>query len=152
MSDPRVIPANQVLSFEDGPDRGRIIVDGASTGEVYALMEWTVAANPDPDSQPSYGPHRHHGCEETFLVQAGCLRFLLDDSIITLSQGDFVRVPRGVRHGYFNATTEPVRLLVGFQPAGLETLFVKYRSDRVDTMPEEGFVAEATRRFASNFE
>ena len=152
MSDPRVISANQGLSFEDGGDRGRIIVDGASTGGVYALMEWTVAANPEPTGQPSYGPHRHHGCEETFMVQAGCLQFLLDDSIITLSDGDFVRVPRGVRHGYCNVTNEPVRLLVGFQPAGLETLFVKYRSDRDDAMPEEGFVAEATRRFASHFE
>ncbi len=152
MSDPRVISANQGLSFEDGLDRGRIIVDGASTGGAYALMEWTVAANPTPIGQHSYGPHCHYGCEETFFVQAGSLQFLLDDSIITLSHGDFVRVPKGVRHGYCNETSQPVRLLVGFQPAGLEALFVKYRSDRDDAMPEEGFVAEATRRFASHFE
>lgn len=152
MSDPRVVTANQGLSFEDGPDRGRIIVDGGSTGGAYALMEWTIAANPSPNINPSYGAHRHDRCEETFLVQAGNLQFLLDDSIVSLSPGDFVRVPKGVRHGYFNATRAHVHLLVGFQPAGLETLFVKYRSDRSDAMPEEGFVAEATRRFASHFE
>ena len=152
MTDPRIIPANQGLSFEDGSDRGRIIVDGPSTNGAYALMGWTVAANFGTSIHPGYGAHRHDACEETFLVVSGSLQFLLDEFAFSLTAGDFVRVPKGVRHGYFNATQSPVALIVGFHPAGLETLFVKYRTDRSDPIPEEGFVAEATRRFASHFE
>ena len=69
---------------------------------------------------------------------------------MVLGENDFVRVPAGVPHGYRNNSGEAVRMLVGFVPAGLEELFVRYRTDQ-DTIPEEGFVAEATRRFASEF-
>ena len=138
--------------FEDGPDRGRIIVDGDSTGGGYALMEWLIAANETVIEDSDYGPHSHGACEETFLIRSGHLDFLLGDVVTTLGPGDFVRVPKGVRHGYCNTSGRPVDLLVSFYPAGLETLFIKYRTDRTAPLPSEGFVAEATRRFASTFE
>ena len=152
MTNACIISADQGLAFEDGPDRGRIIVDGTLTEGAYALMAWTVAANRSDAGPPQYGPHRHEACEETFLVRSGSLDFLLDQTITTLGPGDFVRVPKGVRHGYCNTSGAPVDLIVGFYPAGLETLFVKYRTDRTDPMPAEGFVAEARRRFGSSFE
>jgi hypothetical protein len=43
-------------------------------------------------------------------------------------------------------------MLVGFVPAGLEMLFVKYRTDGAGPEEGEGFVADATRLFASEFE
>ena len=33
-------------SFEDGPDRGRILVSGDDTGGRWSLMEYEVAARP----------------------------------------------------------------------------------------------------------
>jgi mannose-6-phosphate isomerase-like protein (cupin superfamily) len=136
------------LSFEDGPDRARIIVSGEDTGGRYSLMEWTVAAT----DETGFGPHRRGACEETFLIRSGHLEFLIVEDVTTLGPGDFVRAPPGVRHGYRNASGRPVEMLVGFVPAGMEMLFVKYRTDGDGPAKGEGFVADATRLFASEFE
>lgn len=147
----RIVSASDGVPFEDGPDRGRILVTGADTGGRYSLMEWIVAAG---DGQPAqgYGAHRHGAIEETFYVRKGSLEFLLGDTVTTLNAGDFVRVPPATRHGYANVSGQQVELLVSFHPGGFEQLFVKYRTDR-DGPPEgEGFIADAFRDFASEFE
>jgi mannose-6-phosphate isomerase-like protein (cupin superfamily) len=136
-------------AFEDGPDRGRVIVFGRDTGGAYGLMEWTVA--PVPEGPAAYGAHLHRGCEETFRVLSGRLDFLLDETVVTLEAGDFVRVPPGVLHGYANRSGAPVELLVSFHPGGLEELFLKYRSDGGDPAGAAGFMAEAAGRFGSEF-
>ncbi|MDQ0465099.1 mannose-6-phosphate isomerase-like protein (cupin superfamily) [Caulobacter ginsengisoli] len=136
------------VSFEDGPDRARIIVSGEDTGGRYSLMEWTVA----PSDQTGFGAHRHGTCEETFLIRSGRLEFLLGETVTTLGPGDFVRAPAGTRHGYRNSSGAPVEMLVGFVPAGMEGLFVKYRTDGDGPEAGEGFVADATRLFESEFE
>lgn len=143
------IPADGGVAFEDGADRGRIIVFGRDTGGRYSLMSWIVA--PATAEAPSYGAHRHQEIEETFMVREGSLEFLLGDEVRVLQAGDFVRVPPGVRHGYINRSGAPVELLVGFHPGGFEELFVRYRTDQ-EAIPAPGFVAEATRRYASRFE
>ena len=149
MSTALTIRRDHGVAFEDGPDRGRILVFGHQTGGRYALMEWTVAANDGPVT--GYGPHLHHQMEETFLVRQGSLEFLLGDEVVTLNTGDFVRVPPGTRHGYANVSGAPVELLVSFHPGGFEELFLRYRTDQAE-MPSEGFVAEAVRVHASAFE
>jgi quercetin dioxygenase-like cupin family protein len=137
-------------AFEDGPDCGRVLVHGRDTGGAYGLMELVVA--PAPPGPVVYGAHLHGGCDETFLVLAGTLEFLLGEEVLTLSPGDFVRVPAGVWHGYANVSGEAVELLVGFHPAGLEALFLKYRTDRGDHADGPGFKAEAERLFGSAFD
>jgi len=138
-------------AFEDGPDRGRILVFGRDTGGAYGLMEWTVAPAPPGDGPQTYGAHRHDGCEETFLVRKGQLDFLLGDEVITLGPGDFVRAPPGARHGYANTSGAPVELLVSFHPGGLEDLFLKYRTDGPGPSDGDGFMADAERLFGSAF-
>jgi mannose-6-phosphate isomerase-like protein (cupin superfamily) len=140
--------------FEDGPDRGRILASGHDTGGRYSLMEWIVAAGDAlaPDAPRQYGAHRHHQIEETFYVRSGALEFLLGEEIVHLSAGDFVRVPPGVRHGYANVSGAVVDLLVSFHPGGFEALFVKYRSDQDPPPAADGFITEARRFHASEFE
>ena len=75
-----IVTRNGGLSFEDGPDRARIIVSGEDTGGAYSLMEWTVA----PSDQDGFGPHLHGTCEETFLIRGGSLEFLLGETVTTL--------------------------------------------------------------------
>jgi quercetin dioxygenase-like cupin family protein len=147
-----VVSKSGGVSFEDGEDRARIIVSGADTHGAYSLLEWRVAPGRRlaDDETREYGPHRHRECEETFLIKSGTLEFLLEDSVIKLNEGDFVRVPRGARHGYQNTSGAPVDMLVMFVPAGLEHLFVKYRTDQPE-QPEPGFIEEATRHHASEF-
>lgn len=137
------------VAFEDGPDRGRIVVFGHETEGRYSLMEYTVAPSDPPPT--SFGPHLHRELEETFLVRQGSLEFLLGDEVLTLNAGDVVRVPPGTRHGYANTSGKPVELLVSFHPGGFEELFVRYRTDQA-APPDEGFVAEAMRLHASEFE
>lgn len=139
------------VRFEDGPDHGRILVSGSDTGGRYSLM--TYVAAPIPPSAPvSYGPHRHREIEETFFLRTGRLDFLLGEAVIPMGPGDFVRVPPGVRHGFANTSGAPAELLVSFHPGGFEALFVKYRTDGGDPAGGAGFLAEATLRYASEFE
>jgi mannose-6-phosphate isomerase-like protein (cupin superfamily) len=138
-------------TFADGPDRGRILVSGDDTGGRWSLMEYEVAARP-ADEPLAYGPHLHREIEETFVVQAGALRFLLGDEVRDLGPGDRVCVAPGLRHGFANVSGAPVKLLVSFHPAGFEQLFVRHRTDQ-DPAPEpDGFLVEATRDWASEFE
>ena len=104
------------------------------------------------DRPPQLGPHRHHSIEETFLVRSGRLQFLLDDEVIELGPGDFVRVPPGTRHGFANVSIEPAELLVSFHPGGFEELFVRRRSDQNPAPSPLGFVEDAVRLFDSDFE
>ena len=84
-------------------------------------------------------------------MRKGTLEFLLHDDILTLHADDVVRVPPGVRHGYLNRSGDDAELLVAFVPGGFEELFVKYRSDQA-LAPEPGFVDDAARLFATEFE
>ena len=148
------VRASEGLAFEDGPDRGRILVFGRETEGRYGLMELTLAPRPAEvrDGPLRLGPHRHNDIEETFLVQSGTLRFLLGEEVFDLSAGDFVRVPPGARHGLANAGDEPAKLLVSFVPGGFEELFVTHRSDQEPPPPPNGFIVDATWDFASEFE
>ncbi|HWF77516.1 MAG TPA: cupin domain-containing protein [Caulobacteraceae bacterium] len=151
MSDEHVIRAEGGASFEDGPDRGRILVFGAESGGRYSLMDYIVAPRPPTDA-PDFGPHRHLEIEETFLVRRGRLRFLLGEDVFDLGPGDFVRAPPGMRHGFANVCGEAVELLVSFHPGGFETLFIDHRTDQEPPPSPTGFMDEARRRFASEFE
>lgn len=143
------------IAFEDGADRGRVLVSGRDTGGLYSLMEYIAAPEPPPvdtGAAPGFGAHRHWDFEETFLVQSGNLAFLLEDEVLELAAGDFVRVPPGVRHGYANLSGEPVHMLVSFHPGGFEELFLRHRSDQEAAPRPLGFVEDAVRMFGSEFE
>ena len=136
------------MSFEDGLDRGRILIAAESTDNAYSLMELTVASR---GGEVGFGPHLHHEIEEVFVVRKGTLEFLLGSEVTVLIEGDVVRVSRGTRHGYRNVSDAPVELLVWFTPGGFEQLFVTYRTDQAH-LDEDGFLTEATGRFNSVFE
>uniref|UniRef100_UPI0035CC6CE1 cupin domain-containing protein n=1 Tax=uncultured Sphingomonas sp. TaxID=158754 RepID=UPI0035CC6CE1 len=42
--------------------------------------------------------HAHDAEDELFYIVKGALRIEFDDGSVTLSQGDFMTIPRGVRH------------------------------------------------------
>jgi mannose-6-phosphate isomerase-like protein (cupin superfamily) len=134
--------------FEDGIDRGRVLIAGAATNNAYSLMELTVAPRP-PDT--GFEPHQRNDIDDVFVIRQGTIEFLFDHQTTALRIGDFVRVPAGTRHGYRSTSNEPVEMLVGFAPGGFERLFVTYRSDQ-PSVDSEGFVNEATSRFNPEFE
>ena len=68
--------------------------------------------------------HIHPDQDEFILVQEGQLELKLAGTWQTAKAGDLVRMPRGVPHGYFNKSDQPVRALFWVSPAGrLEALF-----------------------------
>jgi len=147
-----VTPLSDGERFEAGDDRARIIVSGNDTDGRYSLLEWTIAAAKklgDADER-DYGPHLHRRCEETFHIQKGSLEFLIGNDVVTLNEGDFVRVPPGMNHGYQNVSGDDVKMLVTFTPGGLEELFLKYRSDQ-ENIRGAGFASDATRYYGSEF-
>lgn len=147
------VPLSEGECFESGDDTGRLIVSGDDSMGRYSMLEWTVAAGKElgTDEVMDYGPHCHHGCEETFLIQDGSLEFLIGEDVVTMQTGDFVRVPPGVKHGYQNISGAPVKMLVTFTPGGFESLFLKYRTDRTGTTGD-GFVADAIKFYQSEFD
>ena len=147
-----VVAISEGERFCAGEDEARIIVSGKDTDGRYSLLEWTVAAcgKPYEADNRDYSPHLHKKYEETFHIQEGSLEFLIQDNVVTLSAGDFVRVPPGVKHGYQNVSGKAVKMLVTFTPGGFEELFVKYRSDQEEVMGA-GFVSDATRYHGSVF-
>ena len=153
MSHP-VVGASDGVPFEDGHDRGRVLIFGRDTGGHHSLMEYRVAARQmaGHDGRPDFGAHLHRDIEETFLVRRGTLRFLLGEDEMDLTEGELVRVPPGTRHGFVNLSGEPVDLLVAFHPGGFEELFVAHRTDQSPPPRPNGFVEDARRRFASEFE
>lgn len=154
MSSNAVVGPGGGVAFEDGADRGRVLVFGHETDGRYSLMEYVVAARPPSatGAAPDFGPHRHRQIEETFLVLRGRLRFLLGDEVFDLGPGDFVRAAPGVRHGFANVAAEAAELLVSFHPGGFEELFITHRSDQTPPPAPNGFVDDARRLFASEFE
>ena len=68
--------------------------------------------------------HIHHDQEEFILVQEGELDLKLDGVWTKAKAGDFVRMPRGIPHGYFNKSDKPCRALFWVSPmAKLKDLF-----------------------------
>jgi mannose-6-phosphate isomerase-like protein (cupin superfamily) len=147
-----VIPLTGGERFKSGEDNARLIVSGNDTDGRYSILEWTIAAYakiPDEGIR-DYGVHLHRRCEETFLIQEGSLEFLVDNEVVVMNAGDFVRVPPGVKHGYQNTSGSPVKMLVTFMPGGFEELFLKYRTDQ-DEVKGAGFVSDATEYYGSEF-
>ena len=147
-----VIRKSDGISFRAGNDTARLLVAADDTNGRYSLLEWWIAPGKklSPSEERHYGPHLHRGCEETFLIQSGELEFLIGEEVALLQEGDFVRVPPGVRHGYQNTSGQPVDMLVSFTPGGFEQLFLKYRTDQ-DTIEGPGFITDARRYYDSEF-
>jgi mannose-6-phosphate isomerase-like protein (cupin superfamily) len=62
-------------------------LSGVETGATYSLWEAVTASGKGPR------PHRHHGQDEDFYVLEGQVQFSSGDETVTVSEGDFVRVP-----------------------------------------------------------
>ena len=148
MSDSFIVKKDEGRRFEFGNDSVVIMVSGKDTEDQYSLMNWTMARD------GLARPHTHNKYEETFYVLRGTLEFLLHEDKIELSEGDFVRVPAGVRHGYVNRSGGPTETLVGFIPGGMEEFFYKYRTDEGAPRPlsRERFLAEAKAEHDTEYE
>ncbi|MFF3946723.1 cupin domain-containing protein [Streptomyces sp. NPDC001902] len=93
---------------------------GAQTNGGMGFIEATVPAGGGPV------PHAHPEQEETFYILDGELEFLDGDHLFTAVAGDFIHIPRGVRHRFKNKGSHAARMIFIFTPPGLEQIFVDH--------------------------
>lgn len=92
------------------------LATGKETGGKFALFE----AKGVPGMEPP--PHTHTREDETFYVLEGELLFTVGSDQIRATAGDFVFLPRNIRH-QFKVLSAHFRCVVGIYPAGLEDYF-----------------------------
>ncbi|MGI5397391.1 cupin domain-containing protein [Streptomyces sp. CA-251251] len=83
-----------------------------------------VVATVPPGSGPIAHLHRHS--DEAFYLLHGELEFLDGDETFMAAEGDFVFVPRGVRHRFKNVSTTEVKMAFFFTPGGPENFFLDF--------------------------
>jgi quercetin dioxygenase-like cupin family protein len=88
-----------------------------STNGSLGLVEATVP--------PGGGPvaHAHTKTDEAFYLLSGELEILDGARTFIAGAGDFVFIPRGIRHRFKNTGLHAARLLFMFTPAGEEGVF-----------------------------
>jgi quercetin dioxygenase-like cupin family protein len=114
-----------------GPgDVYRFLVTGAETAGAYFAMEAIVAPGGGPPT------HIHRREDETFYVVEGQCSILLGEEWITAGVGDFVNVPRGTVHRFENQSSEAMRMILTFTPAGIEKFFEETLERTLDPTPD----------------
>jgi quercetin dioxygenase-like cupin family protein len=93
---------------------------GAQTNGGFGFIEATVPAGGGPQA------HAHVEQEETFYILDGELEFLDGDHIFTAVAGDFIHVPRGVRHRFTNKGNHAAKMIFMFTPPGPEQIIADY--------------------------
>jgi quercetin dioxygenase-like cupin family protein len=111
------VPAGQGATTWFSGDTYTIKASGESTDGSLGLVEATVP--------PGGGPiaHAHTRTDEAFYVLSGELEILDGARTFVARTGDFVFIPRGIRHRFKNTGVHGVRMLFMFTPGGEESVF-----------------------------
>jgi quercetin dioxygenase-like cupin family protein len=114
------VPAGQGPTIWAASDVYTVKATAAQTGGLLGFVEASVPPGGGPE------PHAHNDQAETFYLLSGELEFLDADRVFTAVAGDFVHVPRGIRHRFKNRGTHTARMIFMFTPGGPEEAFLKY--------------------------
>ncbi|MDQ0791771.1 cupin domain-containing protein [Streptomyces sp. B1I3] len=92
-------------------------VSGDATRESLAIVEHPM------EPGRLVPPHVHESEDELSYVLEGTFGVRVGDRVATAGVGTYVFKPRGVPHTFWNAGSEPGRLLEVIWPAGFERFF-----------------------------
>jgi quercetin dioxygenase-like cupin family protein len=111
------VPAGEGPTTWFAGDTYTIKASGESTSGSLGLVEATVP--------PGGGPiaHIHTRTDEAFYVLSGGLELLDGARTFIARAGDFVFIPRGIRHRFKNTGVHSAQLLFMFTPGGEERVF-----------------------------
>lgn len=125
LMEPKVLPAYKRRFSEEG---ARALLGGGAiikflatskdTNGLYALFE----AKGIPGMEPP--PHIHSNEDETYYILDGTLWFKVGEDEFTAQKGDFVFLPRNVKHE-FKVLSEEFHCHVGLFPAGIDDFFLE---------------------------
>ena len=125
----RVLGPNDGKAGKLGSIGVRFMIDGDETGGGFSLVE-----HPMPPQALAAPLHRHSGENEYSFVLEGRVGALLGDDVVYGEPGDLIFKPRGQWHTFWNAGTEPARILEIISPAGFEGYF----DEMVDLLQQGG--------------
>ena len=110
----RDVPTVQGLNRDDGcvDMQVQFLIDKKTAGADH-VVGWTVLK---PGAR--HENHRHHNCDEFFIVLKGYGTIYTDSGEKPSGQGDVVYSPRGCWHGFNNTSNEDVVLVWGWMGAG----------------------------------
>ncbi len=110
----RDVPIVEDLKREDGWNDMQVqfLIDKKSAGADH-VVGWTVLK---PGA--SHESHRHHNCDEFFIVLKGKGHIITEQGLEPSVQGDVVYSPRDCWHGFNNTSDENVVLVWGWMGAG----------------------------------
>ena len=111
------VPAGEGPTTWFSGDTYTIKASGESTDGALGLVEATVP--------PGGGPvaHAHTRTNEAFYVLSGEVEILDGTRTFIAGAGDFVFIPRGIRHRFKNVGVHGARILFMFAPGGEESVF-----------------------------
>lgn len=111
------VPAGNGLTKWFAGDVYTIKASRASTNGSLGVVEATVP--------PGSGPiaHAHTKADEAFYILSGELEILDGARRFMAGTGDFIFVPRGIRHRFKNTGTRATRMLFMLTPGGEERVF-----------------------------
>lgn len=116
-------------------------VRAGTTGNGLCQFEGIIA--------PGMGspPHKVQQEDKTFFVLEGTFDFLVGEQHVTLVEGGFVAVPRGLAHGFINVGSTRGRLLVTLTPAGHHEEMFMELAQLSDTPPDLFKIKEIASRY-----
>lgn len=114
----------QGIKSNPQPENSRVIpgalfhflVKGAETEGKYAVMDVTVL----PGCEPPMHVHSHE--DESYYITEGSINFLIGDETHAANAGDFIVMPKHLKHT-FKVLTPSAKMLMLITPAGLDEWF-----------------------------
>ncbi|KAK5163497.1 uncharacterized protein LTR77_010679 [Saxophila tyrrhenica] len=138
-------------TFKLGPMTCRILEDGSHTSQRLGVAELTM-----PPHTPGPPPHWHEMHDETFLIQAGTVRFHVPDPesegkdrvVRDAGVGDYVVVPIRAPHTFSNPGDEEATIIFTSTPSFYINYFKLLSSL---SKPDEPLPGEVTMKAMSMF-
>ena len=142
MTGGHVVGRNEGDVYDLGILTMRVLADAQASRGTLAVLEFRGGAG------PWTVPHAHHQMEESFYVLDGAFDFVVGDTEITASQGDYILVPRGTAH--MITAHEGGGTLLGINaPAGLEDMFRALSRLGADSLRDPATRREVSKNFDS---
>lgn len=94
------------------------LATGEDTGGAYSLFKALV-----PPKDPGPPPHLHRNEDEAFYVLEGEFSISLGGEEFRAKPGDFISLPRVIRHSFRSDSDVVGRMLVIVSPSGFEKFF-----------------------------